>query len=88
MTSKFWTLGPVFIFINELKSLFKVLFNGEQSQCFLRYTFTMWENEMRASFENLVLTSGLNHCFLEEDAFRKGDFCWDINDNVLSLEAY
>lgn len=33
---------------------------------------------MRAGFENQVLTSGLNHSFLEEDAFRKGDFYWDI----------
>lgn len=68
----------MFIFINELRSLFKVLFNGEQSQCILRYIFTTWVNEMRAGFENQVLTSGLNHSFLEEDAFRKGDFYWDI----------
>ena len=27
---KYWTCGPVFTFINELRSLFKVLFNGEQ----------------------------------------------------------
>lgn len=59
---KYWTCGLVFIFVNELRSLFKVLFNGEQSVLFEVHFYNM-ENEMRVSFENLVLTSGLNHSF-------------------------
>lgn len=70
---KYWMFGSVLIFINELRSLFEVLFNGEQSRCFVRYFFTTWENEVRACFENLVLTSGLNHSF-RGGCFQKGCF--------------
>lgn len=51
----------MFIFINELRSLFKVLFNGEQSVLFEVHFYSMGKRE--ESFEDLVLTSGLNHSF-------------------------
>lgn len=58
---KYWTCDLVFIFINQLRSLFKVLFNGEQSGLFTVHFYNMGKRD--ESFEDLVLTSGLNHSF-------------------------
>lgn len=74
---KYWILGSVFIFINELRSLFKILFNGAQTQCVLRYMFTTWENVMGAGLEP-SFDIKFKSLFLEEDGFRKGAFYWDV----------
>lgn len=63
----------------------KFFFNGEQSQCFLRYIFMTWGNEMRACFANLVLTSGLNHSFYRRMLSERMLFTGTLNGNTLDL---
>ena len=63
----------------------KFFFNGERSQCFLRYIFMTWRNEMRACFANLVLTSGLNHSFYRRMLSERILFTGTLNGNMLDL---